>query len=132
MDLLVDGNVRLAEVLAALGVADNDILHAQILEHVGGHFAGVRAAGLKVQVLRAYGYPHILECLQGGRDVDEGHAHHDLAPLGAGQQGLELLGELLGVGGGFVHLPVSGDDSLAVSTVHVDLSPVYNIYIIVG
>ena len=37
VDLLVDGDVGLAEVLAALGVADDDVLHAQVLEHVGGH-----------------------------------------------------------------------------------------------
>jgi hypothetical protein len=124
VDLLVDGDVGLAEVLAALGVADDDILYAQVLEHVGGHLAGVGPAGLVVQVLRAHGHPHVLEGLQGGGDVHEGDAHHHLAPLGAGQDGLELLGKLLGVAGSFVHLPVAGNNGLTVSTVHVDLSPV--------
>ena len=134
-----------AEVCTAIRATIRNLYGARVARSItiqyGGSMNPKNAAELLAQPdvdggliggLRAYGYPHILECLQGGRDVDEGHAHHDLAPLGAGQQGLELLGELLGVGGGFVHLPVSGDDSLAVSTVHVDLSPVYNIYIIVG
>ena len=39
--------VGLAEVLAALAVADDDVLHAQILQHVGGDLAGV-GAGLLI------------------------------------------------------------------------------------
>ena len=69
VDLLVDGHVGLAEVLPPLTVADNDILDAQVLEHIGGHLAGVGAVGLKVQVLRANGHPHILERLHGGGNI---------------------------------------------------------------
>ena len=42
MDLLIDGDISLTEVLAALRVADDDILHAQVLEHIGRHLASVR------------------------------------------------------------------------------------------
>ena len=118
MDLLVDSDVCLTEVLAALRVADDDVLHTQILEHLGRHLAGVRAAGLIVQVLSAHRHAHILEGLHGRGDIHEGDAHHHLAPLGAGQDGLELLGKPLGVAGGLVHFPVSGNYGLAVSTVH--------------
>ena len=52
LDLLVHRLVGLAEVGAALGVADDDELD-DALEHGRAHFAGVGALRLPVQVLRA-------------------------------------------------------------------------------
>ena len=118
VDLFVDGQVGLVPVLAALRVADDDVLDAQILEHSGGHFAGVSAALLKVKVLGADGDAGILKRLDRGGDVDKGNAQNDVAPFGLGHQGLELVGERPGLGCGLVHLPVSGNDGLAVSTIH--------------
>ena len=51
---LVDGLVRLGEVLAALRVADDDVLHAQIQQHVRADLAGERAGLLEVNVLCAH------------------------------------------------------------------------------
>ncbi len=55
MDLLVDGKVGLVIVLAALGVADDDVLDAGLLEHLGGDLTGVGAVGLIVAGLSADG-----------------------------------------------------------------------------
>ena len=116
--LLIDSEVRLAEVLPPFGVADDDVLDAQILQHIGGHLAGVGAGLLIKYVLSAHGHPNVLEGLHGGGDIHGGHAHHHVAPLGAGQQALEFFGKFLGLGGGLVHLPVAGDDGLAISAIH--------------
>ena len=121
--LLVDDKIRLAEVLAALGVADDDVLHAQILQHVGGDLAGVGAGLLKEHVLCAHGHPCVLEGLDGGGNIHGGDTHHHVAPLGLGQQGLQLLGELLGFAGGLVHFPVAGDNGLTVSAIHNTFTP---------
>ena len=116
--LLVDGLIRFTEVLAALTVAYDDILHTQILQHIGGNLAGVSALLLKVQVLSTHRDPELLEGLHGGGDVAGGDTDQGVAPLGAGHDLLQVLGEFLGLGGGHVHLPVAGDDSLTVSAVH--------------
>ena len=121
--LLVDDEIRLAEILAALGVADDDVLHAQILQHIGGDLAGVGAGLLKEHVLCANGHAGILESLDGGGDVHGGDAHHYVAPLGLGQQGLQLLGEFFRLAGGLVHLPVAGDNGLTVSAIHNLFTP---------
>src|SRR5690606_8727798 len=50
-DLLVDQRDRLAVVLAALGVADRDVAHAELGEHRRRDLAGVRALGVRRDVL---------------------------------------------------------------------------------
>ena len=118
MHLLVDSGVGLAEILPPLAVAHDDVLDAQVLEHVGGDLAGVGALLLKVDVLSAHGDAQVLESLDGGGDVAGGDADQRLAPLDPGHDLLHILGELLGLGGSHVHLPVAGDDGLAISAVH--------------
>ena len=51
---LVDGLVGLGKILAALAVADDHVLHAQVHQHIGGNFAGVGAGLLEVDVLGAH------------------------------------------------------------------------------
>ena len=63
-NLLVDGEIRFAEILAALGVADDDVLDAQVLQHIGGHLAGVGPGFFIEQVLSAHGNAQVLEGLQ--------------------------------------------------------------------
>ena len=118
VDLLVDCLVGLAEILAALAVAHDDVFYAQVLQHFGGHLAGVGALLLKVDVLGAHGDAQVLEGLGGGGDVAGGDADQRLAPLGPGQDLLDLLGEFLGLSGGHVHLPVAGDDGFTISAIH--------------
>ena len=125
MDLLVHRGVRLAEVLPPLAVAHDDVLHGKILEHLRGDLAGVGALLLEVHVLRAHGDAQVLERAGGGGDVAGGDADQRVAPLGAGHDLLHLLGELLRLGGGHVHLPVSGDNGLAVTTIHGLILPSY-------
>ena len=118
VDFLVDGHIRLIVVLTALGVPDDDILYAQLLEHLGRHLAGICAIGLIVAVLGADGHPAVFEKPGGGRNVHIGNTEHHVAPLAFGQDGLELFGKGPGLREGLVHLPVSGDDGLPVSSVH--------------
>ena len=122
VDLLVDRDVGLVVVLAALGVADDDVLHAGLLEHLCGDLAGVGAVGLVVAVLRADGDAAVLEQADGRGDVHKGHAEHHLAPLGPADEGLDLLGKGPGLGDGLVHLPVSGNNGFSVTAVHSEQS----------
>ena len=121
--LFIYGDVGLAEILAAFAVADDDVLHAQVLEHVGRDFTGICAVFFIKYILGAYRYAHIFECAQRGGDVDRGNANQHIAPFGAGQDGFQFIGKLFGLGSGFVHFPVSGYDCFSVSAVHVLLSP---------
>ena len=66
MHLLVDGEIGLIVVLAALGVADHHILDAQLLQHLRGDLTGVGAVGLIVAVLRADGDAALFEQAHGG------------------------------------------------------------------
>ncbi len=69
VDLLVDGEVGLVIVLTALGVADDDVLDARLLEHLGGDLAGVGAVGLIVAGLSTDGDVAVLKETHGGWDV---------------------------------------------------------------
>ena len=118
VNLLVDGEVGLIVVLATLGVADDDILHADLLEHFRRDLAGESAVGLVVAGLSADGHPALLEEAHSSLKVHRGHAQHHLAPLGLADEGLELLGKGPGFGEGLVHLPVAGNNGFAISSVH--------------
>ena len=125
VDLLVHGEVGLVVVLAALGVADDHVLGSGFLDHLGGDLAGVGAVVLIVAGLRADGDVAVLEQTHGGGDVHRGDAQDYIAPLAPGHDGLELLGKGLHLGQGVVHLPVAGDDSLTITTVHWYFSPFF-------
>ena len=118
MDLLVDGEIGLVVILAALRVADDHILGPRLLDHGGGDLAGVSAVVQLVAGLSADGDMAVLEQADSGLDVGGGDAQHHAAPLALGHDGLDLLGESLGLGQGVVHLPVAGDDGLAVAAIH--------------
>ena len=127
VDLFVDGEVGLVVVLAALGVTDNDVLGPRLLDHLGGDLAGVGAMVLIVAGLRANGDVAVLEQTDGIGNIHSGDTQHHAAPLALGHDGLEFLSKGLGLGQGIVHLPVSGDDSLAVTAIHFCFSPFFDI-----
>ena len=62
LGLLVLVLIRLVEVVAALGVADDAVGAAGALEHVAGRLAGVGALGLPVHVLRTEGDGGSVRC----------------------------------------------------------------------
>ena len=74
----VDRLVRLAEVLAALAVADDDVLRARVEQHPSRNLAGVRAGLLPVAVLSANADMRSGGCRDCGRHVDRRRAAHDL------------------------------------------------------
>ena len=125
MDLLVDDGIGLAEHGAALAVADDDVLHAEVAQHGGADFAGVSTVILIEKILCADGHAAVLKGAHGGGNVHARHAHDHVAPLGLGQQSLEIVRKLFGLGGGLVHFPVSGNDGFAISAIHGKCSPKY-------
>ena len=111
LELEVHRLVGFGEVLAALGVAEDDILDAEVLEHSGRDFAGVGAIGLPVHILSAEADLRAFERGGGGRDVHEGHADNHLHPAIAFVGGLaDALDKRGGLGGQLVHLPITCDD----------------------
>src|SRR5258705_6900615 len=112
-ELEVDGGVCLVEVLAALGVADEDVGGAEGGEHDGRGFAGEGAFVFPVHVLGAD------EDGAGAGGVDErgegGHrgAEEDLCVGAVFDEGGKAGEEGGGFGGGLVHLPVCGDQWVA-------------------
>ena len=110
---LVDRLVRLAEVLAALGVADDHVLRAGIDEHPRGDLARIGALLLPVGVLGARLDLRTLARLDGGGDVDRRRAADDV-DVGVRLGRLrDRLHERRRLGRLDVHLPVSGNDFLA-------------------
>ena len=51
-------------------------------------------------------------------DADSGNAQSYVASTALGHDGLQLSHKLLGLGGGLVHFPVTGNDGLTVLSVH--------------
>ena len=125
VDLLIDGEVGLVVVLAALRVANDNILGPRLLDHLRSDLTGIGAVVLIVAGLRANGDVAVLEQADGGGDIDGRDTQDHVAPLSPGHNGLDLLGELLGLGEGVVHLPVSGNNGLAISSVHGGKAPFY-------
>ena len=74
----VDRLVRLAEVLATLAVADDDVLGARVEQHPRRDLARVRAGLLPMAVLGADADMRSGGRRDCGRHVDRGRAAHDL------------------------------------------------------
>ena len=74
----IDRLVRLAEILTALAVADDDILRARVEKHSGRDLARVGAGLLPVAVLRADADMSASGSRDCGRHVNRGRAAHDL------------------------------------------------------
>ena len=90
-------------------MTDDDVLHAALGQHPGGHLAGVGAVVGKVDVLGADA-----DIGSGGsrlrrRNGDIGRAEDDIAGILAGDHGLDFIDESGRFGGGEVHFPVAGD-----------------------
>ena len=103
---------------AALGVADDDVLAAGIHQHVGCNLAGVSAGSIGVAVLSADADAGLTDGTNGSWNIHSGHTQSHVAPAALGHNRLQLGHELLGLRGGLVHLPVTGNDGLAIFSVH--------------
>ena len=114
--LLAHVLVGLAEDLAPLGVAHDDVGHGHLGEHGRTDLARVGPFGLPVAVLGAQvdGYPvgveHGLEAAKGGEGGMNGHV--DRLIVLAIQEVGKLLNGCDGLEMGVVHLPVAADQRL--------------------
>ena len=104
-------------------MADDYILNAQLLEHICRDLAGECAGLLEVHVLSADCDLGSLCSLNSSLNVGERYAQYHLAPLGLAQQRLHLLDQSLRLARRLVHLPVTGDDRLAISAIHCSNTP---------
>ncbi|MNC60868.1 hypothetical protein D3C75_1107780 [compost metagenome] len=90
-------------------MADNHILHAQILQHDPADFAGVGAIVFKVKILRANLDGGALNSLYKGRQVGERGANHALHACKL-SLALHFISEGCCFLDGFEHFPVAGND----------------------
>ncbi len=127
LGLGVDEHIVLAVVLTALAVADDAVLGADVGQLGRGDFAGVGALFKAGTILAAGGNLGVLAGLDHGRNHDAGHAEDDVAGALGGHISLQFFNEGLDLGGKHVHLPVAGDDSLAVFSVHLLISTFRNV-----
>ena len=72
--LRLDDRVSLAMIGAALGVADDDVRAAEVLQHGSACVAGMRTLHLHVAVLAANGNARTGDGIQNQRDQGEGRA----------------------------------------------------------
>ena len=118
LDALVDRLIRLAEILPAFAVADDHIFDTELFQHVGGDFSSERAVGGPVDILRTELDVAALDRLGDRGDGRERRADDDIGLRRAdvGNQSLQGFDQGLALGGGLVHLPVSGDNDFAIHT----------------
>ncbi len=108
-----DEGVGLFLVLAAFGVAEDDVADGEFLEHDGGDFSGVGADPVFAHVLGPEADVAVEDGLGDSGEGGEGGADDDIDFLDGGEFAFEAADEVEGLGGGFVHLPIAGDDQLA-------------------
>ena len=100
-------------------MADDYVLYAALLEHISGNLAGVSALRLKVHVLCTDSNLGALSSLYSSRDVYVRYAQYHLTPLDLAYHRLQLFDQSLCLARGHVHLPVTSDNSLAISAIHI-------------
>ena len=110
---LGDERVAFELILAALGVAKDDVADEELLEHPGASLARVRAEVVLAHGLRAEAERGAFDGFGDGFQRGEGRADDDVHFLHAGQLALQAGNEVQALGHGFVHLPVAGDDEFA-------------------
>ena len=108
---LVDGFIRLAEVLTALGVTDDDVGDTGIEQHGGGNFARVGAGSGPVHIFSTHHHRGAFGGFHNGGNREVGRADENLGEVAGGQRGNDFLDEGGAFGGSLVHLPVAGDQN---------------------
>ena len=98
-------------------MADDDVLHAQIHQHIGADLAGERTGLLKVDILSTHMDVGALGLFHSGDQIGVGGADNDLTGsiLDGGDQLVHQLGCL---SGGLIHLPVACNDCLTLCLIH--------------
>src|SRR5579859_217002 len=112
LDLAADQRIILVAVLAAFGVAKNDI-GREALEHPRGDLTGEGAPGFGVQVLGADGDVGPAQTVRNRRERHERRTHNPFDSRIALQSRRQRVDERQPLGDGGVHLPVAGHDRSA-------------------
>ena len=105
-----DAFVRLAEELAALRVADDGAVHAQLAEHLRRDLAGEGALRLPVHVLGGNGDVRSCQDLHRHGQRREGRTDGDVNAFEVGLVPSQLDAELGRLDRAFEHLPVACDE----------------------
>ncbi len=76
--LLVEESVIFLEIIATLGMSDDNIFHTRIHEHCRRDLACERALFLDIHILSADFHVCALNCLHNRNDIDRRHAVYDV------------------------------------------------------
>ena len=100
-------------------MTENNVLNAQLCQHISGYLTCESAALLEVNVLSAYLYVRACSNIYSSFQVGERYASDDLnVALCICYEGLDSLQQFLSLGTGLVHLPVTCDDSFSYGFLH--------------
>src|SRR5437773_11789432 len=113
VDAAVDGLVRVAEVLPALGVADDDVRAPGLAQHRDRDLARVGSLRLPVAVLGGELDARPVDRLRHRVEGREGGCHHHLPPARPRDVLGERARERHRLAARAVHLPVAGDQRCA-------------------
>ena len=115
---LVDGFVGLTKILSAFAVTENNVLHADLLEHTGGDLAGESTACSPVAVLGADFYVGACGRFDSSGKVNIGNTRDDFA-VSVRNKRLDLVEQRGGFLGSLVHFPVAGDNGFSFCFIHI-------------
>ncbi len=98
-------------------MADDDVLHAQIHQHISADLTGESTRLLEVDILSTHMDVGTLGLCHSSDQVGIGSADDDLtgSVLDGGD---EFVHQNSSLGGGLVHLPVASNNSLALCLIH--------------
>lgn len=105
--LLAHRFISFAEILAAFAMSDDYVRAAYAANHFTRHFTGVRAFLRPEHILRTDSDSRAFSAFDSRRQIRKRRANDDLAMGGAYHQWQKFLEEAGGLGGGFVHLPIT-------------------------
>ena len=114
---LVDERVGFAQFVPALAVSQDDVLAAEIKEHRWANLAGECAFLFGIHVLCPERDAAALQDISNKREIRERRTENDRDAFLVPQSINDVSGQLPGIGGGGVHLPVA-DNGLLLHAVH--------------
>src|SRR5262249_47349275 len=113
-----DIRIGLAAGVAALGMADDRVAAAGILQHLGADTAGKRPLRLAVAILGAERDRAAAERLTNRREQRRRRTDQEFAPMRLAGPGRDIARQRDTIGAQPVHLPVAGDKPLSLSHFH--------------
>ena len=117
----IDKKIRLSMILAAFGMPDNAVLGSNIGELIGGNLTGISSLFIFRYILSACGNFCLFSGFYHNRDHYSRCTKNNITRVGLWESCFQLFHKRFYAGSQHIHLPVAGNDSLTIFTIHVFL-----------